>query len=174
MLYICYNLYEAGDKVNIDSIKKDLLVKFPKFENIINNSNFIIDTNVASVATDGKNIFYNPDFVNSISMEQQMFAFANALFHIASNNIVRAEGKDQVLWNIATDAVINSLLRQEGFSDIANSINIPDAINYSAEEMYNKLLEEKNKKSMNLEKWDGKMYAELVEEFTKNSKKKIK
>lgn len=158
--------------MNIDSIKRDLLVKFPKFANIINNSNFIVDTNVDSVATDGKNIYYNPDFVNSISMEQQTFAFANVILHIASNNIVRAEGKDKVLWNIATDAVINSMLRQEGISDIKNSINIPNAINYSAEEMYNKLLEAKNKKSISPEEWDGKMYGELLEEFTKGSEQK--
>jgi len=124
------------------------------------------------VATDGKNIYYNPDFVNSISMEQQTFAFANVVLHIASNHIVRAKGKDQVLWNIATDAVINSMLRQEVFYDIENSINILDAINYSAEEMYNKLLEAKNKKSISPEEWDGKMYSELVEEFTKDLEQK--
>lgn len=166
---ICYHLYEVGDKVNIDSIKRDLLVKFPKYENIINNLNFIIDTSVATVSTDGKNIHYNPNFVNSISIEQQTFAFANVLLHIALNTNARVEGKDRLLWNIANDAVINSILRQEGFSDIENSINFPDAINCSAEEIYNKLLEEKNKKTINPEEWDGKMYAELVEQFLRNS-----
>lgn len=154
--------------MNIENLKKELLVKFPILQNVILSSNIIVDNNVDSLSTDGKNIYYNLDFINSISEEQRIFAFANVFFHIFFNHTASAEGKDKVLWNIATDAVINSYLRQEGLANIENSINLPEAINYSAEEMYDKLLEEKNKKSTNPRFWTGEMYGKLVEEFSQN------
>ena len=49
------------------------------------------------------------------------------------------------LWNIATDSVINALLKQDGLPMIDGGVDIPEAVNYDAEEMYNKLLEEKKK-----------------------------
>jgi len=152
--------------MNIEFIKKDLVSKFPHFAEIINNCDFVVDKNIPSVATDGKAIYYNPDFMTSITEEQQKFAIINAILHVAFNHNNRAEGKDQLLWNIATDAIINENLKREGLSAVEGSINIPGAINYSAEELYNKLLEEKEAKSIQPENWNGEMYAKLIEEFT--------
>ena len=75
----------------------------------------------------------------------KFFLFAHEICHVAFEHIFRSEGKDKRLWNIATDSVINALLKQDGLPMIEGGVDIPEAINYDAEEMYNKLLEEQKK-----------------------------
>ena len=129
--------------MNIEFIKRRLLVKYPFFGSVVANSNFIAEPAVGTAGTDGKTIYYNPNFMESITDEEQMFVFAHEICHIAFDHIFRSEGKDKDLWNIATDSVVNAFLKQDGLPIVEGGIDIPEAINYDAEEMYKKLLEEK-------------------------------
>lgn len=133
--------------MNMESIKRRLLVKYPFFGSVVANSNFIAESSIETAGTDGKNIYYNPNFIESITYNQQIFVFAHEICHIAFNHIFRSEGKDKKLWNIATDAVINSLLKQDGLTMVKGVVDIQEAINYDSEEMYKKLLEEKNQQN---------------------------
>ena len=98
---------------------------------------------VGTAGTDGKNIYYNPNFIESITDDQQTFIFAHEICHIAFDHIFRSESKDKDLWNIATDSVVNAFLKQDGLPIVEDGVDIPEAINYDAEEMYKKLLEKK-------------------------------
>ncbi len=130
---------------DIDSIKRKLLIKYPTFGSVIANLEFQKSVDIATAGTDGKVLLYNPKFLDDLSEKQQIFIFAHEVCHVAFEHIFRSEGKDKWLWNIATDSVINALLIQDGLPIIENGVNIPEAISYDAEEMYNKLLEEKKK-----------------------------
>lgn len=131
---------------NIDIMKKRLLIKYPFFGSILANTNFMVSDSFPTAATDGKNIYYNIDFVNSLKEKEQTFLFAHEVCHIAFNHIYRSEGKNQELWNIATDGVINSFLSQkDGLPIIEDGVDIEDAFKYDAEELYEKLLEEQEK-----------------------------
>lgn len=130
---------------NIDSIKRKLLIKYPTFGSVIANLEFQASKDLATAGTDGKVLLYNPKFLNGLSEKQQIFLFAHEICHVAFEHIFRSEGKDKRLWNIATDSVINALLKQDGLPMIEGGVDIPEAINYDAEEMYNKLLEEQKK-----------------------------
>lgn len=129
--------------MNVESIKIRLLVKYPFFGSVVANSNFIAEPAVGTAGTNGKNIYYNSDFIESITDGQQTFIFAHEICHIAFDHIFRSEGKDKELWNIATDSVVNAFLKQDGLPIVEGCVDIPEAINYDAEEMYKKLLEEK-------------------------------
>ena len=153
--------------MNIESIKEDLLVRFPLFANVIASSNFIADENVHSVSTDGKDVYYNPDFMNSLTEEKQKFAIAHILMHIAFNHLDRAKDKDHMLWNFATNAVINAFLKKEGLKAPENIIDMPQATNCNAEELYNELL--KAKDACQTTNWDGHMYSKLIADFIKQS-----
>ena len=128
---------------NIDSIKRKLLIKYPTFGSIIANLDFQASNDIPTAGTDGKVLLYNPKFLGDLSEKQQIFVFAHEVCHVAFEHIFRSEGKDKRLWNIATDSVINALLKQDGLPIVEGGVDIPEAINYDAEEMYNKLLEEK-------------------------------
>ena len=131
---------------NIDSIKRKLLIKYPTFGSVIANLDFQECKDIATAGTNGKVLLYNPKFLKDLSEKQQIFVFAHEICHVAFEHIFRSEGKDKRLWNIATDSVINALLKQDGLLMVEGGVDIPEAINYDAEEMYNKLLEEEKKK----------------------------
>ena len=131
---------------DIDSIKRKLLIKYPTFGSVIANLEFQKSIDIATAGTDGQVLLYNPKFLGDLSEKQQIFIFAHEVCHVAFEHIFRSEGKDKRLWNIATDSVINALLIQDGLPMVEGGVNIPEAINYDAEEMYNKLLEEEKKK----------------------------
>ena len=130
---------------DIDSIKRKLLIKYPTFGSVIANIEFQASKDIETAGTDGKVLLYNPKFLGGLSEKQQIFIFAHEICHVAFEHIFRSEGKDKRLWNIATDSVINALLKQDGLPMVEGGVDIPEAINYDAEEMYNKLLEEKKK-----------------------------
>ena len=130
---------------DIDSIKRKLLIKYPTFGSVIANIEFQASKDIETAGTDGKVLLYNPKFLGGETEKQQIFIFAHEICHVAFEHIFRSEGKDKRLWNIATDSVINALLKQDGLPIVEGGVDIPEAINYDAEEMYNKLLEEKKK-----------------------------
>ena len=122
-----------------DKIKRKLLVKYPTFGSIIANLDFQPSNSIDTAGTDGKVLLYNPDFLNNLNENQQIFLFAHEVCHVAFDHIFRSEGKDKDTWNTAADAVTNALLVQDGLTTIDGVVNIPEAINYDVEEMYNKL-----------------------------------
>ena len=138
--------------VDIDSVKRKLLIKYPSFGSIIANLEFQESKEVASARTDGKVVLYNPEFVNGLTDKEMIFLFIHEICHVAFEHISRSEGKDKRLWNIATDSVINALLKRDGLQMIDGAVDIPKAVNYDAEEMYNKLLKEQQSSQDNQER----------------------
>lgn len=134
---------------DINVMKRKLLVKYPFFGSIVANTNFEEEQSIPTAGTDGETIYYNKDLVNKLNDDEKIFLFAHEVCHIAFNHILRSEGKDQRTWNIATDSVINALLKQDGLPLIKGVVDIKEAINHDAEEMYNKLLEEQKEKQDN-------------------------
>lgn len=132
--------------VDIDAIKRKLLIKYPTFGSTIARLELQPNEQIGTAGTDGKKLLYNPKFVESLSESEQVFLFAHEVCHVAFEHIYRSEGKDKRLWNIATDSVINALLQKDGLSMIKGVVDIPDAVNHDAEEMYNMLLEQQKEK----------------------------
>ena len=130
-------------KYDIAALKRKMLVKYPFFGSVVASVDYKENKGIPTAGTDGKTIYYNPDFLESLSVEQQTFVFTHEVCHIAFNHILRSEGKDHQIWNIATDAVINAFLKRDGLKMIDGGVDIAEAINYDAEQLYEKLLEEK-------------------------------
>lgn len=128
---------------DIESIKRKMLVKYPFFGSVVANVDYRANKNVPTAGTDGKVIHYNPEFLEKLSVEEQTFIFAHEVCHIAFNHILRSEGKDPTVWNTATDAVINAFLKRDGLKMVEGGADMADAINYDAEQLYEKLLKEK-------------------------------
>ena len=134
---------------DIESIKRKMLVKYPFFGSVVANVDYRANKNVPTAGTDGKVIHYNPEFLEKLSVEEQTFIFAHEVCHIAFNHILRSEGKDPSVWNTATDAVINAFLKRDGLKMVEGGVDMADAINYDAEQLYEKLLKEKQQQQQN-------------------------
>ena len=129
--------------MDINAIKRKMLVKYPFFGSVVANVAYKENKDIPTAGTDGETIYYNPDYLESLSIEEQTFVFAHEVCHIAFNHILRSEGKDPKLWNIATDGVINQFLKRDGLKMAKGGVDISEAINYDAEQLYYKLLKEK-------------------------------
>lgn len=148
--------------------KRKMLAKYPRFGSEIAVANIEFKDNLKyhTAATDGKNIYVDPNYFASLSENDRLFTIAHEIMHIKFMHMFRLKDKsgvkrDPELWNIATDAIINANLERDGFTIKEGYVNMPEALNYSAEEFYQKLLQEKEKKeqeqknNQNQEQEDG-------------------
>lgn len=74
------------------------------------------DETVATAATDGKHIFFNPKFFMSLNVEEQIFLLLHETMHCAYMHMERVADRDKKKWNMAADYVINLQLVERGFS----------------------------------------------------------
>ena len=134
---------------DLEKIKTKMLVKYPFFGSIVCNVNYKKNNNVSTASTDGETIYYNLDYLNKLKVDEQIFILAHEICHIAFNHIPKSKNKNMKLWNIATDAVINQLLKKDGLMIIEGGVDIEEAINYDSEQFYELLLKENNRKRLN-------------------------
>ncbi len=160
------------DASMIFDIKRKMLVKYPRFGSEIAKANIEIrdDLPFHTAATDGQNIYIDPNYFENLSENDRLFTIAHEIMHIKFMHVYRLKDKDgkkrdSELWNIATDAIINANLERDGFTIKDGYVNMPEALAYSAEEFYQILLQEKEKKKQN---GDGQNQAEN-EQTSKNT-----
>jgi len=104
-----------------------------------------------TMATDGKSIIYNPDFVNKLKEAEVIFVILHELMHCANLHFARQQGREANIWNWAADYAINIQL-----DDMRKDMKTPSNIetpkdilldekyrDMSAEQIYDKLYEEK-------------------------------
>lgn len=100
-----------------------------------------------TAATDGKKIYLDPNYFASLNGEGRLFVLAHEIMHIKFLHHLRLERngikRDLEIWNEVTDAIINANLERDGFKIPKGCVNIPRALQYSAEELYNILKEQK-------------------------------
>ena len=130
-------------KYDIAALKRKMLVKYPFFGSVVASVGYKESKDIQTAGTDGETIYYNSKYLEGLSIEEQTFIFAHEVCHIAFNHILRSEGKDHELWNIATDGVINQFLKRDGLKMAPGGVDMAEAINYDAEQLYEKLLQEK-------------------------------
>lgn len=142
----------------IYNVKRKMLAKYPRFGSEIAVANIEFKDNLKyhTAATDGKNIYVDPNYFASLSENDRLFTIAHEIMHIKFMHMFRLKDKsgvkrDPELWNIATDAIINANLERDGFTIKEGYVNMPEALDYSAEEFYQKLLQEKEKKEQEQE-----------------------
>ena len=132
-----------------------MLVKYPFFGSIVASVGYKENKDIPTAGTDGETIYYNPEYLESLSVEEQTFVFAHEVCHIAFNHILRSEGKDHELWNIAADGVINQFLKRDGLKMAKGVVDIAEAINYDAEQLYEKLLQEEQQRQQQQQNGQG-------------------
>lgn len=121
---------------NINSVIDRTLIYFPIFKILINNIHFIENNGIKTACTTGDTIYYNSSFFQTLTKDEQVFIIAHELMHITLKHLSRLEERNLEIWNYATDAVINQILRKNGLPLVEGVIDCPDALSFSAEEYY--------------------------------------
>ena len=68
------------------------------------------DNSFSTMATDGKEIVYNSDFVKSLPMEEIKGVLIHEALHVVYEHHLRRGERNPKLWNVATDYVINAYI----------------------------------------------------------------
>ena len=79
-----------------------MLVKYPFFGSVIASVDYKESKDIPTAETDGRTIYYNPDFLKKVSVEEQTFIFAHEVCHIAFNHIAISKEKNQI-YNLSNE-----------------------------------------------------------------------
>lgn len=74
-----------------------------------------------SLSTNGRELIYNPEFVECLSLNGTKAVVLHAVGHVLSQHHHRRGNLDPVLWNIATDLALNGLLTRGYLAAFGNS-----------------------------------------------------
>lgn len=106
----------------ITNTKKLILARYPRFGTEIAKARieYRKDLKYHTAATDGKNVYVDPDYFASLTEEEREFLVAHEIMHMKYEHMYRmktkeAEIRNPEIWNEATDAIINANLERDGF-----------------------------------------------------------
>jgi predicted metal-dependent peptidase len=129
-----------------------LLLKAPFFGNMATRMQLIDASEwCPTAATNGKNFYYNKDFVNKLSVKKLEFLFGHEILHCVFDHFGRVGSRDRQLSNIAQDFAVNQILVDERIGDKITEVQIcldPKFRGLAWEEIYDILYEKAEKISM--------------------------
>ena len=100
---------------------------------------------VDTAATNGINLYINPDFFLGLDPEERLFLILHEIMHNVYNHNTRRGFRDATTWNEAADYVINDELIQRNFKMPNGGLHNVDYRDMSADEVYEILMDRKNK-----------------------------
>lgn len=138
-----------------------LLLRHPFFGNLATRMKMVEASDWCStLATDGRNFYYNPGFVNKLTPKEAEFGFAHEVLHNVFDHMGRRDGRDPQLSNIAADFAANQILKDERIGTVPSFIKIFQDDKYrgwSYEQIYQDLYDK-------AEKIDISQLGELLDE----------
>jgi predicted metal-dependent peptidase len=130
-----------------------LLLRHPFFGNMATRMQLVDASDWCStLATDGRNFYYNNDFVNKLKPKEAEFGFAHEVLHNVFDHLGRKGDRDHQLSNIAADYAVNQILKDERIGEVPNWIKIFQDNKYrgmSYEQIYDDLYEKADKIDLN-------------------------
>ena len=104
------------------------------------------DPSCKTLWTNGKQVGYNPAYIDDLTTRKTMGAIVHEVFHPMMKHHLRIGNKNHELWNKACDYAINPLIIQYGF-ELPDNILLDEKFNgMAAEQIYTILLEEEQQK----------------------------
>ncbi|HIK32100.1 MAG TPA: hypothetical protein IGS17_17220 [Oscillatoriales cyanobacterium M59_W2019_021] len=119
-----------------------LRMKSPFFATLALFARFVPTSTVPTAATDGRDIFYNPQFLTSLPPPQVDGLLLHEVLHAALLHVLRRGTRDRHWWNVAADIVVNSIIAsQPDFQLPEGGVRSPQWEDLSVEEIYELLLQ---------------------------------
>ena len=127
--------------LRIQKARTTLLLDHPFFGTLLFRLGAKPCRSIATMATDGVSLFYNPEFVGTLNAAELAGVLAHEVMHPALQHHTRRGDRDQARWNMACDYAINPILLDAGLS-LPKDVLIDNRFRgMSAERIYN-LIEE--------------------------------
>ena len=125
----------------LDRAKVSIVTQHPFFASILMKRKLIADNTIPTAAVDQRGqIYYNPKFVEGLSVDQLVFLLCHEVGHVIGQHASRRGTRHAKKWNIAGDAWINDMLKDAGIGQfIEGGVNMPGSKDETVDEIYNKL-----------------------------------
>lgn len=126
-----------------------LLLRHPFFGNMATRMQLIDASEwCQTLATDGRNFYYNNEFVNKLTNKEAEFGFAHEVLHNVFDHLGRFDNRDKKLSNIAADYAVNQICKDENIGESPKFIKIFQDNKYrgmSFEQIYDELYKKAEK-----------------------------
>ena len=132
---------DAAVREKIITARIALLLNAPFFGNLATRLKLVnADDWLPTAATDGRNFYYNSEFVNKLPQKQIEFLVGHEVLHVVYDHMGRAGDRDKRLYNAAADYCVNADLKQQRIGDFI-PIGLYDRKydGWSSEEVYDDL-----------------------------------
>ena len=127
-------------KRRIERARTKLLLQHPFWGSLALHLDLseVTEGTTSTLATDGRHLFFNPDFVNTLTEDELVGVVAHETGHCALGHVWRRGERKSSLWNVAADHAVNYILKHE------SGFILPDGALDSypreyAESIYNKV-----------------------------------
>ncbi|MDP2878065.1 MAG: hypothetical protein Q8N74_00860, partial [Sulfuricella sp.] len=108
-----------------------------------------------TTATDARSFYYNPDYIDALSLEQTQFVLAHEALHCALSHFARRQHRVKFRWDVACDHAINPLLVKDGLKPPPGALVLDSFEGMTAEEIYPYIDENNTDQPMDKHVYDG-------------------
>jgi predicted metal-dependent peptidase len=132
----------------IDKIRKaraSLILSQPFFASLALRLQVIEDPTCETLWTDGQRLGFNPEFVDSLTLDEVKGTICHEVMHCACSHQFRRGNKHHATWNQACDYAINPIISESGMVLPAGCLNSSEFKDKSAEEVYMVLASQQDK-----------------------------
>jgi predicted metal-dependent peptidase len=144
---------DAAVREKLITARIALLLKAPFFGNLATRLKLVnADEWCGTAATDGRNFYYNSEFVNKLPQKQVEFLVGHEVLHVVYDHMGRRQDRDAQLYNVAADYCVNADLIDSKIGEKITSVPILYDRKYagmSSEEVYDLLYENAEKINVN-------------------------
>ena len=132
---------DAAVREKLVTARIALLLKAPFFGNLATRLKLInADEWCGTAATDGRNFYYNSEFVNKLPQKQIEFLVGHEVLHVVYDHMGRVGTRDKRLFNCAADYCVNADLKSQRIGEfIPVGLYDKKYDGWSSEEVYDDL-----------------------------------
>ena len=130
--------------LRIQKARTALLLDHPFFGTLLFRLGGRPSSSIATMATDGVSLFYNPAFVEKLNAAELAGVLAHEVMHPALQHHTRRADRERARWNMACDYAINPMLLDAGLT-LPKDVLIDNRFRgMSAERIYSLIEEDEN------------------------------
>ena len=107
-----------------------------------------------TTATDARSFYYNPEFIEQLSLSETEFVLAHEALHCALSHFARREHRLKHRWDIACDYAINPILIKEGLKAPPGTLSESSYEGMTAEEIYPYIEDKENEETLDQHIYD--------------------
>jgi predicted metal-dependent peptidase len=108
-----------------------------------------------TTGTDARTLYYNPEYIADLSLDQTQFVLAHEALHCALSHFARRQHRVKHRWDLACDLAINPILAREGLTPPPDALCLDMYEGMTAEEIYPLLDDMENESPMDQHLYDG-------------------